>query len=65
MQKELFPSPHVHTATPEAKKWADSVTMKDIAQVWAQRNRWRYIATGCAMTMSAVATYRWLSGPLR
>jgi hypothetical protein len=64
MQKGLLPSPEVHTANSGAKQWAESVTMKEIAQTWAHRNKWRYIATGTAMTMSAIATYAWLSGIL-
>jgi hypothetical protein len=61
IQKGLLPTPKVHTATPAAKKWAEGVTMKFIAQTWAQHNKWRYIATGCAMSVSAIATYTWLS----
>jgi hypothetical protein len=62
-QKGLLPSPEVHTATLESRRWAESVTMKFIAETWAQRNKWRYIATGCAMTLSAVQTFEWLSSP--
>ena len=63
-QRGLLPSPEVHTATPAATVWAEKVTMKEIAQTWARRNKWRYIATGCAMTISAVATYACLSSLL-
>ncbi|PSN70316.1 hypothetical protein BS50DRAFT_310217 [Corynespora cassiicola Philippines] len=58
-QEGIMPSPFVHTAKPEARKWAEGVEMKDIARKWAEWNAWRCVATACALGFSAVATLNW------
>jgi hypothetical protein len=44
------------TATDEAKKWAEKVDMKTIAETWAKINAWRYVLTGLATVVSATGT---------
>lgn len=44
------------TASEEAKSWAERVDMKTIAETWARTNAWRYVITGVATAVSAVAT---------
>ncbi|KAF2128083.1 hypothetical protein P153DRAFT_343229 [Dothidotthia symphoricarpi CBS 119687] len=44
------------TASEGAKRWAESVDMKTIAETWARTNAWRYVGTGVATVVSAAAT---------
>lgn len=44
------------TASAKAKRWAETVDMKTIAETWARTNAWRYVITGIATLMSATAT---------
>jgi hypothetical protein len=44
------------TATDAAKRWAEKVDMKTIAQTWATTNAWRYVITAIATVISATAT---------
>lgn len=44
------------TARPAWKRWAESVDMKTIAELWARTNAWRYVITGMATALSAAAT---------
>ncbi|KAF9691765.1 hypothetical protein EKO04_010323 [Ascochyta lentis] len=44
------------TARASAKRWAESVDMRTIAQTWAKINAWRYVITGVATIVSATAT---------
>jgi hypothetical protein len=46
------------TASDAAKKWAEKVDMKTIAQTWATTNAWRYVITAVATVVSATATVR-------
>src|SRR4051812_2579077 len=48
-----LPSPFVHTAKPEARRWAENVEMKIIAKKWAELNAWRHVATAAAVILSA------------
>ena len=43
------------TARVNTKIWAESVTMKTIAETWARTNAWRYVVTGVATIFSATA----------
>lgn len=45
-----------HTATPEARKWADGHEMKDIVQRWSEINGWRWVIMCFAMVASGVAS---------
>ncbi|KAF2787821.1 hypothetical protein K505DRAFT_395976 [Melanomma pulvis-pyrius CBS 109.77] len=58
-QEGVLPSPTAHTASPEARKWAESVEMKDIVKKWARLNAGRYAVTALATVLSAVATCNW------
>ncbi|KAI4945973.1 hypothetical protein J4E91_007414 [Alternaria rosae] len=44
------------TASEAAKKWAEKVDMKTIAETWARTNAWRYVITAAATIISATAT---------
>ncbi|KAI4946228.1 hypothetical protein J4E86_008932 [Alternaria arbusti] len=44
------------TASEAAKKWAEKVDMKTIAETWARTNAWRYVITAVATVISATAT---------
>jgi hypothetical protein len=44
------------TANASAKRWAENVDMKTIAETWAKTNAWRYVITGIATVVSATAT---------
>lgn len=44
------------TASDAAKKWAETVDMKTIAETWARTNAWRYVITTFATVVSATAT---------
>jgi hypothetical protein len=44
------------TASNAAKRWAEKVDMKTIAQLWATTNAWRYVITAVATVISATAT---------
>jgi hypothetical protein len=44
------------TAREGAKRWAESVGMKEIVERWAWVNMWRYVITGFAVVVSASAT---------
>jgi hypothetical protein len=44
------------TASGAAKRWAEKVDMKTIAQTWARINAWRYVVTAIATVISATAT---------
>jgi hypothetical protein len=44
------------TASDAAKKWAETVDMKTIAETWARTNAWRYVITAFATVISATAT---------
>lgn len=44
------------TASESAKRWAETVDMKTIAETWARTNAWRYVITGIALVISASAT---------
>ncbi|KAI4707882.1 hypothetical protein J4E89_007511 [Alternaria sp. Ai002NY15] len=44
------------TASEAAKKWAEKVDMKTIAETWARTNAWRYVLTAVATVISATAT---------
>jgi hypothetical protein len=44
------------TASDAAKKWAETVDMKTIAETWARTNAWRYVITAFATVISASAT---------
>jgi hypothetical protein len=46
------------TASDAAKRWAEKVDMKTIAQTWVTTNSWRYVITGIATVISATATVR-------
>ncbi|ORX98682.1 hypothetical protein BCR34DRAFT_146686 [Clohesyomyces aquaticus] len=48
-----------HTATGEARAWAEGVRMRDIVERWVVVNRWRFWVTALAMGVSAVATCNW------
>lgn len=61
-QKGRFPSPEVHTATPEARRWAEAVAMRDIVKKWARLNAGRFVVTAIAMLLSATATCTWGTG---
>ncbi|KZM26875.1 hypothetical protein ST47_g1962 [Ascochyta rabiei] len=43
------------TARASAKRWAESVDMRAIAETWARTNAWRYVITGIATIVSATA----------
>jgi hypothetical protein len=58
-QEGIMPSPFVHTAKPEARRWAESVEMKEIATKWARLNSWRFVVTALATVISAVGTCSW------
>ena len=45
-----------HTASEAAKKWAEKVDMKTIAETWVRTNAWRYIITAIATLASATAS---------
>ena len=45
-----------NTASEAAKKWAEKVDMKTIAETWARTNAWRYVITAVATVISATAT---------
>lgn len=55
-QEGIIPSPFVHTAKPEARRWAEGVELKDIATQWARLNSWRFVVTAFATILSAVGT---------
>jgi hypothetical protein len=44
------------TASAAAKRWAETVDMKTIAETWAKTNAWRYVITAFATIISATAT---------
>ncbi|KAF1357760.1 hypothetical protein EJ07DRAFT_127699 [Lizonia empirigonia] len=44
------------TASASAKRWAENVDMKTIAETWARTNAWRYVVTAVATVVSATAT---------
>jgi hypothetical protein len=44
------------TANEHAKRWAEKVDMKTIAETWARTNAWRYVITSIAVLFSASAT---------
>jgi hypothetical protein len=44
------------TASEGAKRWAESVGMREIVERWARVNMWRYVITGFAVVVSASAT---------
>ncbi|KAG9186567.1 hypothetical protein G6011_09675 [Alternaria panax] len=44
------------TASEAAKKWAEKVDMKTIAETWARTNAWRYVITAVATIVSTTAT---------
>jgi hypothetical protein len=44
------------TASAAAKKWAEEVDMKTIAEAWARTNAWRYVITAIATVISTTAT---------
>lgn len=44
------------TARASWKRWAERVDMKTIAELWAKTNTWRYVITGVATLISAIAT---------
>lgn len=52
----LFPYVDRHTGTPQARMWAESVEMKEIALEWARLNAQRYVVSGIAVVLSIVAT---------
>lgn len=54
--ESLFPYVDRHTGKSQARTWAESVEMKDIALEWARLNAQRYVVTGIAVVLSAVAT---------
>ncbi|KAF2741539.1 hypothetical protein EJ04DRAFT_507316 [Polyplosphaeria fusca] len=58
-KKGIMPSVNVHTAKPEARKWAEVVEMRDIASLWARLNAWRFRVTALGVVLSAVATCYW------
>ncbi|KAF2867063.1 hypothetical protein BDV95DRAFT_631235 [Massariosphaeria phaeospora] len=58
-QQGALPSPHVHTGTPEARRWAETVGMRDIALKWTEVNKARYVITAIASIASAAATCSW------
>jgi hypothetical protein len=58
-QEGVMPSPFVHTAKPEVRRWAESMTMKDIALKWAELNSWRFVVTALATVVSAAGTCNW------
>ena len=43
------------TARVAWKRWAEDVDMKAIAEMWAKTNAWRYVITGIATMVSAIA----------
>jgi hypothetical protein len=44
------------TARENWKRWAEKVEMKEIVEVWARTNMWRYVVTGMAVVISGIAT---------
>lgn len=51
------------TARATWKRWAESVDMKTIAELWARTNAWRYVITGAATLISATAMVYRVDGP--
>jgi hypothetical protein len=43
------------TARESAKRWAEKVDMKTVAETWAKTNAWRYVITGIATIVSGTA----------
>lgn len=60
VQKGLFPSPYKDTGTLKAKKWAEGVDMKELAETWAQLNANRYRVAACGLLLSMGASCWWL-----
>jgi hypothetical protein len=58
-QEGVMPSPFMHTAKPKARRWAESVEMKEIATKWARLNSWRFVVTALATLFSAMGTCNW------
>lgn len=44
------------TAREGWKRWAETVDMKEIVELWAWTNMWRYVITGMAVVVSGGAT---------
>ena len=44
------------SASARSKRWAESVEMKTIVEMWARTNAWRYVITIVAAVLSATAT---------
>ncbi|KAF1944498.1 hypothetical protein EJ02DRAFT_398225 [Clathrospora elynae] len=54
--KEVGQGTDKDTASDAAKRWAEKVSMKTIAETWAKTNAWRYVITGVAVMVTATAT---------
>lgn len=52
----IMPDVRKHTATHEARKWAEEVEMKDIVQRWNEINWWRWVITSIAAVASGAAS---------
>lgn len=57
--ERLMPYVDRQTGKPEAREWAESVEMRDIASLWATLNAGRYVVTAAATVLSAIATCNW------
>ncbi|KAJ4313094.1 hypothetical protein N0V94_007128 [Neodidymelliopsis sp. IMI 364377] len=49
------------TANASAKRWAENVDMKTIAETWAKTNAWRYVITGIATVVNTLCRNEALS----
>jgi hypothetical protein len=57
--ERMTPAVDRHTATLEARRWAESVSMREIVEVWVGFNWGRWVAVGVAAGLSGVATCMW------
>jgi hypothetical protein len=46
------------TAREAWKRWAEKVEMKEVVEVWARTNMWRYVITGVTVVISGIATIK-------
>ena len=53
---KVIPDVRKHTATLEARKWADGVEMKDIVQRWSEISGWRWVITSVATVATGAAS---------